>query len=31
MRISVSSWATTGEDIKQNLQAIIRLASGAVS
>ena len=28
MRISVSSWATTEEDVERSLQAIIRLASG---
>ncbi len=28
MRISVSSWATTEEDVARSLQAIIRLASG---
>ena len=28
MRISVSSWATTGEDVERSLEAIIRVASG---
>jgi glutamate/tyrosine decarboxylase-like PLP-dependent enzyme len=28
MRISVSSWRTTGEDVERSLQAIIRVASG---
>ena len=28
MRISVSSWATTEEDVERSLQAIIRLAAG---
>jgi len=28
MRISVSSWATTAEDVERSLGAIIRLASG---
>jgi len=28
MRISVSSWATSGEDVERSLQAIIRAASG---
>ena len=28
MRISVSSWATTEEDVERSLQAIIRVASG---
>jgi glutamate/tyrosine decarboxylase-like PLP-dependent enzyme len=28
MRISVSSWATSGEDVERSLQAIIRVASG---
>jgi hypothetical protein len=27
MRISVSSWATTEEDVERSLEAIIRLAS----
>jgi hypothetical protein len=27
MRISVSSWATTAEDVERSLAAIIRLAS----
>jgi hypothetical protein len=27
MRISVSSWATTEEDVERSLRAIIRLAS----
>ena len=27
MRISLSSWATTGQDIEQSLQAILRIAS----
>ena len=26
MRISVSSWATTGEDVEKSLNAIIRIA-----
>ena len=28
MRISVSSWATSGEDVERSLQAILRVASG---
>jgi hypothetical protein len=28
MRISVSSWATTEEDVERSLRAIIRLAAG---
>ena len=27
MRISVSSWATTAQDVERSLEAIIRLAS----
>jgi len=29
MRISVSSWATTDEDVERSLEAMIRVASGA--
>ena len=31
MRISVSSWATTDEDVERSLQAMLRLAGGLVS
>lgn len=31
MRISVSSWATTGDDVEQSLAAIVRVASGVKS
>jgi hypothetical protein len=28
MRVSVSSWATTEEDVERSLEAILRAASG---
>jgi hypothetical protein len=28
MRISVSSWATTDQDVERSLEAIIRIAAG---
>jgi aromatic-L-amino-acid decarboxylase len=28
MRISVSSWATTGEDVERSLESMIRAANG---
>ncbi|MBV9170371.1 MAG: aspartate aminotransferase family protein, partial [Chloroflexi bacterium] len=31
MRISVSSWATTAEDVEQSLEAIVRVARGVAS
>jgi glutamate/tyrosine decarboxylase-like PLP-dependent enzyme len=31
MRISVSSWATTDDDIKRSLEAMVRVAEGAMS
>ena len=31
MRISVSSWATTDEDVKQSLDAMLRIARGVLS
>jgi len=31
MRISVSSWATTDDDVRQSLEAILRIARNAVS
>jgi glutamate/tyrosine decarboxylase-like PLP-dependent enzyme len=30
MRVSVSSWATTDEDVERSLEAILRIASGVV-
>jgi aromatic-L-amino-acid decarboxylase len=31
MRISVSSWATTDEDVKQSLDAMVRIARGVLA
>jgi hypothetical protein len=31
MRISVSSWATSDDDVRQSLEAMVRIARGVLS
>jgi hypothetical protein len=31
MRISISSWATTDEDVERSLEAMVRIARGVLS